>query len=86
MVVDDEALYFLLQVYSEKLVNASEVRRKEAVVLYSDIARNHPTYFTRLAAYQGLVLMSDLDGVNDLLDEIKAGEKDERLQAYYEQF
>ncbi|MCV9388976.1 M1 family aminopeptidase [Reichenbachiella ulvae] len=85
-VVDDETLYFLLHSYSEKLIKASDARRKAAVSTYAEIAKNHPTYYTRLSAYQGLVLMSDLEGVSDLLDEIKESETDERLKEYYDQF
>ncbi|PIB36453.1 hypothetical protein BFP72_14135 [Reichenbachiella sp. 5M10] len=84
--IDEEALYYLLQSYAEKLVDAPEARKAEAVKIYNDIAREHASYIARLSAFQGLLLMSDVEGVDQMLDEIKAEEKDQRLQAYYDQF
>ncbi|UXP32845.1 M1 family aminopeptidase [Reichenbachiella agarivorans] len=84
--LNEEGLYFLLQSYAEKLVNAPDDKRKAAVDFYANYAQNHPSYFVRLSAFQGLVLLTDVAGVDQLLQEIKEKEKDERLLELYEQF
>jgi aminopeptidase N len=49
------------------------------------IAIENETYYIRLAATQGLVLMEDMIGVSDVLQEIKAKETDPALLEIYDQ-
>lgn len=83
--VEDQDLYFFIQVYSEKLINAPEVHRKKATVVFQEIAKNNPNYTARFSGYQALLLLTDIEGVEKSLKDIKDGEKDERLKEIYEQ-
>lgn len=82
----DDGLYYLIQSYSNKLLTSSVNQKKNAVSIYEDLAKNNKDYYVRLAAYQGLLLMTEIEGVDEKLIEIKKVEKDVRLLDLYEQF
>lgn len=77
-------LFFFIQAYAEKLLEAPDEYRKAAVSQFEEVARNNSNYMARFSAFQALVLMSDLDGVPAKIQDIRANEKDERLVELYE--
>ncbi|MGL1885750.1 MAG: M1 family aminopeptidase [Reichenbachiella sp.] len=85
-VLDSDALYYFIQVYSQKLFDANEDRRVRAVDLFYDLANDDGDYLTRLSGYQGLLLLTDIEGVDQKLEKIKKTEEDPRLIELYEQF
>lgn len=56
----------------------------KGVSTFEDLAKNHGTSRVRLAAFQSLALLSDIEGVSTLLKEIRDTEKDEMLKQYYD--
>ncbi|MEO9967626.1 MAG: M1 family metallopeptidase [Reichenbachiella sp.] len=81
--LDGNTLFFYIQAYAEKLLNAPDQYRKAAVPQFEQVARNHSNYMARFSAFQALVLMSDLQGVDRLIREIRDKEKDPRLTSLY---
>jgi len=79
-------LYFFLQYFAQYLMAAPEEQRKSGVSIFEDLAVNHKQYYIRLAGFQGLLILSDLDGVDEKIRQIKEQETDARLVQYYEQF
>lgn len=76
-------LFYFIQYFSEMLLNAPEGERELAVDTFSQLAQEHPNYIVRLSAYQALMLLVDLQGVEQLLARIKKSEMDERLLEIY---
>ncbi|MFY0624823.1 MAG: M1 family metallopeptidase [Reichenbachiella sp.] len=83
--VKNEDLYYFLQIYSEKLINAPVKYRRSATNHFFDAALNNSNYTARFSGYQGLLLLTDIEGVEDLLRKVKSNEKDERLLELYDQ-
>ncbi|MDA0193597.1 MAG: M1 family metallopeptidase [Bacteroidetes bacterium] len=79
-------LYFFLQYFAQYLMDAPEDRRKLGVNIFEDLALNHQQYYIRLAGFQGLLILSDLEGVDEKIQRIKEQETDARLIQYYGQF
>lgn len=82
--LDGNTLFYFIQAYAEKLLDAPDQFRKAAIPQFEEIARNHTNYMARFSAYQALVLMSDIEGVESKLKDIRENEKDERLIELYE--
>ncbi|NEM96756.1 M1 family metallopeptidase [Pontibacter burrus] len=78
-------LYYLLQSFSAYLATNSESNTPETIDVLADIAANHNLYYVRMAAFQGLMVMSDQPGVEEKLQKISANEKDKRLTDMYKQ-
>ncbi len=75
---DYEQWYFI-KFYGMYLSVSPEEEQTAGIVPMSEIARNHPKFYIRLAAYQSLQLIEDASGVAELLKKIKADEKDPRV-------
>lgn len=84
--LDGNTLFYFIQAYAEKLLEAPDEYRLAAVAQFEEVARNDSNYMARYSAFQALVLLSDIDGVEIKLKEIRKNEKDERLIEYYERF
>lgn len=78
-------LYYLLHFMSEYLIDASQENRSSAVKVFEKFGRYNSNYLVRLSAYQGLLLLGDIEGVSKITQSIKANEKDARLIAIYDQ-
>ncbi len=76
-------LYYLLQSFGAYLASNSQTNTPEVIAMLGDIARNHRLYYVRAAAYQTLMVMSEKPEVEELMQQIKANEKDERLLQMY---
>lgn len=82
--LDGNTLFFFIQAYAEKLLSAPLAYRKSAVPQLEEVARNNSNYLARFSAFQALILLSDLDGVDAKILDIKKNEKDPRLTELYE--
>lgn len=78
-------LYYLLQSYGAYLASNSQTNTPEAINLLAGLAMNHQLYYVRAAAYQALMVMSEKPEVQQLMEQIKQKEKDERLLEMYGQ-
>ena len=78
-------LYYFIHYLSEFLIEAPQKDRVASVQILEKYARNNPNYMVRLSAYQGLLLLSDVQGVEAITKDIKENEKDERLIAMYKE-
>jgi len=76
-------LFYFIQYFSEFLIEAPQENRKKSVITFENLSRNHNNYLVRLSAFQGLLLMSDMKGVNKKIESIKKQEKDGRLRKMY---
>ncbi|MDW3211659.1 MAG: M1 family aminopeptidase [Reichenbachiella sp.] len=81
--LDGNTLFFFIQAYAEKLLEAPDQYRKAAIPQFEDVARNNSNYMARFSAFQALVLMSDIEGVDAIIKDVRANEKDERLLELY---
>ncbi|GAB3827135.1 hypothetical protein GCM10028895_39010 [Pontibacter rugosus] len=78
-------LYYMLQSFGAYLASNSTTNTPEVINMLGDMAKNHRLYYVRAAAYQALMVMSEKEEVQALLEQIRASEKDERLLEMYGQ-
>ena len=78
-------LYYLLQSFSAFIASNSSTNTPATIDLLTDMAKNHNLYYVRMAAFQGLMVLSDQPGVKEKLEEISSFEKDKRLIDIYKQ-
>lgn len=76
-------LYYLLQSFGAYLAGNSQSNTPEAIALLADLAQNNNLYYVRGSAYQALMVMSERPEVQQVLQEIRQKEKDERLLEMY---
>lgn len=79
-------LYYLLQYFGQYLMQAPEPVRKEGVKLLDEYATTNDTFYVRLAAFQGLLLLEETEGVQEIIERLKRDEQDERLKELYSNF
>lgn len=73
-----------LQTFAGFLYKASPADRAKGIALLNNLARTHKMYYVRLGALQGLAILGDEPNVSTYISEIKAQEKDARLQEIYQ--
>ena len=76
-------LYYLLQSFGAYLASNSQSNTPEAIALLADLAQNNNLYYVRGSAYQALMVMSERPEVQQVMEEIRQKEKDERLLEMY---
>lgn len=76
-------LYYLLQSFGAYLAGNSSTNTPEAINLLANLAQNHQLYYVRMAAYQALMVMSEKPEVQNILQQIRQNEQDERLREMY---
>ncbi|WP_162427728.1 M1 family metallopeptidase [Pontibacter pudoricolor] len=77
--------YYMLQSFAAYLASNSNTNTPQTIAMLSDIAQNNNLYYVRMAAFQALMVMSDKPEVKEILEKIKAQEKDKRLIEMYNQ-
>lgn len=85
-ILKGQSLYFFLQYLNQYLVIAPDEQRKSAISKIEQMAVEHHLFYVRLAAFHGLIFLSELEGVEDIIEEVKAAEKDPRLTQFYSQY
>jgi aminopeptidase N len=78
-------LWYFIKLFGMYLLTAPEDQVKNGVIELEFIASNHNQFYNRLSAYQSLELLSDVEGVSEIIEQIKANEKDSRIRAYFDQ-
>ena len=78
--------YYLLQYLGQYLMKMPVDIQKEGFLLLKEYALNSEAYYVRLAAFQGLLLIEELEGVRDLINLLKKEEEDERLKQIYNNY
>lgn len=76
-------LWYMLQFFGEYLMNAPEDQKRGGVGILEAEARKNKSYYIRLAAYQALGLLEDVDGVAKIREDIRKKETDNRLNRIY---
>lgn len=76
-------LYYFLQNFGGFLTKLPEAEQEQGITRLERVARNHPTYFVRLAAYQALTMASDNKRIDRLRQDIREKEQDPRLRHMY---
>jgi aminopeptidase N len=77
-------LWYLIQMFGEFLMDAPAYVQKRGAGLLESMARNNNQYYVRLAAYQALGLLEELDNMPAIRENIRNQEKDERLNQIYQ--
>jgi hypothetical protein len=77
-------LWYFLKLFGMYLLTAPEDQVISGVKELEYIAHNHHQFYNRLSALQSLELLSDVDGVSEIIVRIKANEKDSRVKEYFE--
>ena len=77
-------LWYFIKLFGMYLISVDEKNQNVGIQLLANIALNHPQFFNRLSAYQSLQLLSDNEGVSELLLEIEESEADPRVSVYFE--
>lgn len=83
--LNSSGLYQFLPVFGKYLIKSNDAVKRRSISLLDGIARRNDTYFVRLAAYQVLGLLTDVEGVKGLRRDIKANERDPKLAELYKQ-
>lgn len=81
--VNGPDLYYMVQYFGQYLMKMPVEVKKEGIPVLEALARNHNAFYVRLAAFQGLAMIAEVEGVQQLMNNIRAGETDERLQRIY---
>lgn len=77
-------LWYFVKLFGMYLLTAPEDQVDSGVKELETIAKNHHQFYNRLSAIQSLELLSDVEGVPEIIDQIKANEKDSRVKEYFE--
>ena len=78
--------FYLIAGYNEYLLDAPQDEKLSAISFLKTFAKYHIDESTRMAAFEGLILLSDAVSVSVALDEIIAFERNEQLLALYRRF
>ena len=73
----------MLQYFGEFLMGAPELMKRRGLVVLEKYARDDPSKFIRLSAYQSIGFLSELSGVEELMVDIRDNESDEFLREMY---
>ena len=77
-------LWYFIKLFGMYLITAPDYQVKNGVKELEFIAKNHFQFYNRLSAYQSLQLLSDFEGVQEILDEVKTQETDSRIKEYFD--
>ncbi len=79
-------LYYLLQYFGQYLMQATGPVQQEGAKILEEYATTHATFYIRLAAFQGLLLLEETEGIRAIIEKVKKEEQDERLKELYSNF
>jgi tRNA A37 methylthiotransferase MiaB len=65
------------------LVSASPEEVQQGIEELALIGKNHHQFYNRLSAYQTLQLLSDIEGVPQIIEDLQNSEKDARIANYF---
>jgi aminopeptidase N len=76
-------LWYMVRLFGLYLTDAPEELLQKGVRRLQSIGMNHATYYVRISAYQSLEMLSDKEGVTDILAALREHEKDPRVVEYF---
>lgn len=79
-------LYQVLGIFGTYLVKSTPEIQLKSLPLLKKIATKDAQWYVRFAGLQTLALLSDLKETKDIIKEVIAAEKDQRLQKIYQQY
>jgi aminopeptidase N len=79
-------LYQVLGIFGTYLVKSTPEIQLKSLPLLKKVATKDTQWYVRFAGFQTLALLSDLKEAKDLMKEVIATEKDQRLQKIYQQY
>jgi aminopeptidase N len=79
-------LYQVLGIFGTYLVKSSPEIQAKSLPLLKKIATKDTQWYVRFAGLQTLALLSELKEAKDIIKEVIATEKDQRLQKVYQQY
>lgn len=79
-------LYYFLQYFGQYLMKMPAPIQYKGAKILEEFASNHETFYIKLAAFQGLLLLEETEEVNEIINRIKREETDERLKGIYANF
>lgn len=79
-------LYYLLQYFGQYLMQAPQAVQEAGAKILEEYATHNDTFYIRLAAFQGLLLIEETEGVRETIERLKREERDERLKELYSNF
>lgn len=79
-------LYQVLGIFGTYLVKSTPEIQLKSLPLLKKIATKDAQWYVRFAGLQTLALLSDLKETKDIIKEVIAAEKDQRLQKVYQQY
>ncbi len=79
-----EELWYFIKIFTIYLVNSPDDQVDAGIKVLQEFAMNHYQFYNRFAAYQGLEMFSDVEGVPARLQQIQEHETDPRIREYFE--
>jgi aminopeptidase N len=76
-------LWYFIKLFGMYLVSASPEVAQQGVEELALIGKNHHQFYNRLSAYQTLQLLSDIDGVPEIIEDLRNNETDPRGLNYF---
>lgn len=76
-------LWYFIKLFGMYLVSASPEVAQQGVKELAIIGENHHQFYNRLSAYQALQLLSDIEGVPEIIEDLQNNEKDPRIANYF---
>jgi aminopeptidase N len=76
-------LWYFIKLFGMYLVSASTEVAEQGIQEIATIAKRHHQFYNRLSAYQTLQLLSDFEGVPEIIEDLRVHEKDPRIMNYF---
>lgn len=78
-------LWYFIKLFGMYLITAPEDQVEKGIKELEYIAMEHSQFYNRLSAFQSLELLSDHEGVTEILLQVREKEHDPRLKEYFQQ-
>ncbi len=76
-------LWYFIKLFGMYIIAAPPELAQQGIASLAKVAKGHNQFYNRLSAYQALELLSDFDGVPEILEDLKNTERDPRIIDYY---
>jgi aminopeptidase N len=76
-------LWYFIKLFGMYLISAAPQELQHGIGELAIIGKNHHQFYNRLSAYQTLQLLSDIDGVSEIIEDLQNSENDPRIATYF---
>lgn len=76
-------LWYFIKLFGMYLLSTSPEVAQQGIQELAIIGKSHHQFYNRLSAYQALQLMSDYEGVPEIIEDLRGNEKDPRIVNYF---